>query len=321
MADRSSIEWTDATWNPIRGCTRVSEGCRNCYAESVAARWSDPGAAYHGFADRDRPGSKWTGRVELAEKQLDQPLRWKRPRRIFVNSMSDLFHEALPDEAIDRVFAIMGASDDVGLGHTFQILTKRSARMLEYMQVHARAAWNSRRIGPSIWPPRNVWLGVSVEDQTQLAIRGWHLSQVAATARFYSYEPALGPLDPSCITNRWGTVWNALTGRVLHAASGPPQVGAVHWVIAGGESGNRARPMDPKWARSLRDQCAAAGVPFFFKQWGSWVPDPKVYPEPLRQQDGLRHWGGSGPYAYSWRTGYGGHGAQLDGIEHKAFPA
>ena len=264
MSASSKIEWTDATWNPVRGCSRVSEGCRNCYAE----RWSAGpyGAASPStdekFAIFGNSGPRWTGKVELIESKLDEPLHWREPRRIFVNSMSDLFHESLPDEAIDQIFAVMALRDD----HTFQILTKRAERMQRYCyfrnEDHGQQA--KRQIFPHMrrwlggkmqhtglipWPPPNVHLGVSVESREDFAI--WNridlLRQTPAAVRFLSLEPLLediGVID--------------LTG--------------IHQVIVGGESGPGARPMNPDWVRSIRDQCVAAGVPFFFKQWGEWTP-------------------------------------------------
>jgi protein gp37 len=309
MADASPIEWTDATWNPVRGCTRVSPGCGGpghaggCYAEAVAARFSDPGQPYHGFAERGRTGSKWTGKVALIEEQLDLPLRWRKPRRIFVNSMSDLFHESLSDAAIDRVFAVMAAARQ----HTFQVLTKRAARMREYLSRYRPSpAWDgfvtrdgvssnesppgAPMFSPQRWPLPNVWLGVSVEDQARADERIPDLLETPAALRFLSCEPLLGPVDLRNLRryNASGRPWiDALGGVVTrgdHLARSPsecslntsqqlvPRGPRIGWVIAGGESGPRARPMHPDWARSLRDQCAAARVPFFLKQWGEHMP-------------------------------------------------
>jgi protein gp37 len=334
MGTRTGIEWTDATWNPVRGCSRVSEGCRNCYAEGVAARFSGPGQPFEGFADRARTGSKWTGKVALVPKALRLPLSWRTPKRIFVNSMSDLFHESLSDDAIDEVFSVMGQCDDRGLGHVFQVLTKRHERMARYMATRARQAWNRARLGPDAWPARNLWLGVSVENQATADERIPHLLAVPAAVRFLSCEPLLGPVD----LTRWSGLQddNALP---------------VDWLIAGGESGPGARPMHPDWARGLRDQCAAAGVPFFFKQWGEFEPaiitldgcgmdtgsgqrlrgpavddwadyvfaeardhrgDPKLIDR--------RFWA-SGDGQLLHRCGKKAAGALLDGVEHKAFPA
>ena len=217
MSDRSAIEWTEATWNPVTGCTQVSPGCAHCYAKRFAERFRGvPGHPYErGFEVMERP------------ERLEQPLRWKRPRTIFVNSMSDLFHEEVARDFAAAVFAVM---EQAGW-HTFQVLTKRPDR--------------AAALAPSLpWPP-NVWLGVSVENQ-RWTTRIEALRAIPAAVRFLSCEPLLGPLDLD------------LEG--------------IGWVIAGGESGPRARPMDIAWARSVRDQCLASGVPFFFKQWGEHGP-------------------------------------------------
>lgn len=294
--DRTKIEWTDATWNPLRGCTRVSEGCRNCYAETVAARFSGPGHAYEGLAKwAGTPReARWTGKVVLVDKAIDQPLRWREPRRIFVNSMSDLFHEAVPYHWIDRIFAVMAMSPQ----HVFQVLTKRPQRMRSYIAGAAGRVYDEvvdKRFdqggslgkvvliadplhepfappGPRVylgrWPLPNVWLGTSVEDQAAADERIPLLLDTLAAVRFISAEPLLGLLDLTSIrfrNARGGQEdWNALADE---GGTGS----CLDWVIAGGESGPNARPMSPTWARSLRDQCADAGVPFFFKQWGNWV--------------------------------------------------
>jgi protein gp37 len=287
MGENSKIEWTDATWNPIRDCTRKSEGCRNCYAEVMAARFSDPGQWGHGLAQRVAlPGGgidhRWTGKVELVDSALDLPLRWRRPRRIFVNSTSDLFHEKVPDEWIDRVFAVMALAPQ----HTFQVLTKRPERMREYMAGLGgggrtdimsraggrllRAAENATRNAPHVrydynarWPLPNVWLGTSVEDQATADDRIPHLLATPAAVRFLSAEPLLGPLSIAHAYTTGAAL--AVLFAKLERGDVDPR-GNLHWVICGGESGPGARPMHPDWARSLRDQCQAAGVPFFMKQ-------------------------------------------------------
>ena len=215
MAQASSIEWTEATWNPVTGCDEVSPGCGHCYAKTFAERF------------RNVPAHPYTMGFDLTlrPERLNQPLEWKRPRRIFVNSMSDLFHEAVPLEYIAEVFDVMRRAS----WHTFQILTKRSERL------HETAS-------SLIWP-ENVWMGVSVENQRWVT-RVDDLRQVPAAVRFLSCEPLLGP---------------------IHL-----ELRNINWVIVGGESGPGARPMNPDWARSVRDQCLGAGVPFFFKQWGSY---------------------------------------------------
>jgi protein gp37 len=214
MADRSKIEWTEATWNPVTGCSKVSAGCKNCYAERMAARLQAMGSA------RYRNGF----RVTLHPDLLDLPRRWREPRLVFVNSMSDLFHEQVPKEFIQRVFATMRDCPQ----HTFQILTKRSARL--------------REIAPNLDCPPNVWMGVSVED-ARVVERIADLQAVPAAVRFLSCEPLIGPLDNLPLTG-------------------------IHWVIVGGESGPGARPMRIEWIRSILGQCRRAKVPFFFKQWG-----------------------------------------------------
>ena len=316
MGDRTGIAWTDATWNPVRGCSRVSEGCRNCYAEAVAARFSHTGAPYFGFADHTRPGSKWTGKVELIPGQLDLPLRWRRPRRVFVNSMSDLFHESLADDVIDQVFGIMALAPQ----HTFQVLTKRPDRMRRWFErdrprtapaeclaaayvenpaLARRRPLDTDRavaVGLAGWPLPNVWLGVSVEDQASADSRIPHLLQVPAAVRFLSCEPLLSAVDLRHLTMRDG--WRDALGGRLHTGpaiiSGEP---SVQWVIVGGESGPGARTMRRQWADDLLRQCKAAGVPAFFKQvgshrWGEWPPaitgkgdDLAEWPEGLRVQE------------------------------------
>jgi protein gp37 len=218
MADHSGIEWTDATWNPVTGCTKISPGCKHCYAERLATRLRAMGNPRYrnGFA------------VTLHEDQLTLPLRWKRSKRIFVNSMSDLYHEAVPDEFIRRVFDVMLAAPQ----HVFQILTKRSERVAA--------------LASSLpWAP-NVWQGVSVENADYVS-RVDDLGEVPAAVRFLSVEPLLGPI------------------RGLPLAR-------IDWVIVGGESGGRRRAVDAEWVRGIRDQCVAANVPFFFKQWGGRTP-------------------------------------------------
>jgi len=263
MSDRAGIEWTDATWNPLRGCSRVSEGCRNCYAERIAARFSGPGQPYEGLAERTAKGPRWTGKVALIESALYHPLRWRKPRRIFVNSMSDLFHQDVPDEWIDRVFAVMALAPQ----HTFQVLTKRPERMgawfatgLDTREEDVATAMRRIDINSGFftdWPLPNVWLGTSVEDQPTADARIPHLLAAPAAVRFVSAEPLLGPVDLTVYM--FGAHQTEETDWIARR---------LDWLIVGGESGPGARPMHPDWARSLRDQCAAASVPFFFKQWG-----------------------------------------------------
>lgn len=269
MADKTGIEWTDSTWNPVTGCAKVSQGCKNCYALRDWPRMSaNPNTVYYGREFTD---------VRCHRERLEQPIRWKKPRMIFANSMSDLFHESVPDEFIDSVFAVMAIAEQ----HTFQVLTKRPERMLRYMStLHSRSQeiaqaamyvlngkhWTD---GDSMWDCvahrieagslPNVWLGVSVEDQATADERIPLLLQTPAAVRWISAEPLLGPVDLD-------RVWLDYEGDTW-----------LDWVVAGGESGQKARPMHPDWVRLMRDQCAAAGVPFLFKQWGEWAPRSSCY--------------------------------------------
>ncbi|MCH8862223.1 MAG: phage Gp37/Gp68 family protein [Proteobacteria bacterium] len=222
MARTTAIEWTEATWNPVTGCTKISPGCDNCYAERFAERFR--GVPDHPFEQ----GFDLT----LREARLDQPLKWKKPRTIFVNSMSDLFHKEVPSSFVDQVFETMEQAH----WHTFQVLTKRSSLMRRYV--------NSRyKDAPA---PGHIWLGVSVEDGKRKS-RIQHLRETNASVRFLSIEPLIGPV-------------------------GALDLDGIHWVIVGGESGPRARPMKEEWALEVRDQCLEADVYFFFKQWGGFRP-------------------------------------------------
>lgn len=287
MSSKSNIEWTDATWNPVTGCTKVSQGCKNCYAERDWARLSaNPTAkAYYG-----RPFTE----VRCHPDRLRQPLHWKRPRRIFVNSMSDLFHDAVPDDYIAEVFSVMALCPQ----HIFQILTKRPARMHRLLNAVRRPGLPEKVAGalarlsergeitgsqylnacalPATELP-NVWLGVSVEFQAEANSRIPLLLNTPAAVRFLSCEPLLGKIDlePS------GALDGHYIGALIDFESGIDElelVPRIDWVIAGGESGPSARPMHPDWVREVRDQCNDAGVPFFFKQWGEWAPVCAQYP-------------------------------------------
>jgi protein gp37 len=258
MSDDSKIEWTDATWNPVTGCTEVSPGCDHCYAKTFAERW------------RGTPGHHFEQGFDLVlrPERLEQPIRWKKPRRIFVNSMSDLFHDEVPDTFILQVFSVMQQADQ----HTFQLLTKRHGRMRSLMP------WIGRKLSEDgeTWPLPNVWLGVSVENQQWADIRIPALLATPAEVRFLSCEPLLGPVDIARYIDperECNCHVPAMDGAGQHSAACrcfiQPE---ISWVIVGGESGHGARPMHPDWARSLRDQCSAAGVAFHFKQWGEWAP-------------------------------------------------
>lgn len=218
MALGTAIEWTDATWNPVAGCTKITRGCDNCYAERIAERFR--GVKDHPF--------EFGFDLSLRPHKLREPLSWRLPKRIFVNSMSDLFHKEIPKEFIDRVFDTMEQAN----WHVFQVLTKRSSLMRRYI--------NERFAGR--FAPPHIWLGVSVEDRRALS-RLVHLKQANAGIRFVSFEPLLEDLASL-------------------------ELSGIHWAIAGGESGPLARPMQPEWVRSIRDQCRKQGVAFFFKQWG-----------------------------------------------------
>jgi len=334
MSTATKIEWTDATWNPLRGCSRVSAGCVNCYAETMANRFSGPGQPYEGLVNHK---GRWNGKVQLVEKHLDDPLRWEKPRRVFVNSMSDLFHEAVSDDAIMRIFAVMALAKQ----HTFQVLTKRPERMQrmltdmtfwggvvgvahEVANSPCATATVEDAIDESDRALSNVWLGVTVENQAAADERIPLLLQTPASVRFLSMEPLLGPVDlskwigtydcnacgyvgfetsqkfycckceayyedapddegcpkcgysadalvcpnPECEAHEHDIPSFGMTDYLLGTENNP----MIHWVIVGGESGPGARPMHPDWARSLRDQCQAAGVAFLFKQWGAIKP-------------------------------------------------
>jgi protein gp37 len=264
------IQWTDKTWNPIRGCSLVSEGCRNCYAMGVAARFSGPGLAYEGLARRRSNGEpQWTGEVRVIESHMLDPLSWRKPVRVFVNSMSDLFHDSVTDETIERVFAVMALAPR----HTFQILTKRPDRMLAWSLknstggriFHVAQQIDPKGVGASsgVWPLPNVWLGVSTENQEAADERIPLLLQTPAAVRFLSCEPLLGPIElKNCGTTPYFSDRGCLPdGRGT----------SVDWVIVGGESGRHARPCDVEWITDIVAQCDFAGVPVFVKQMGRWI--------------------------------------------------
>ncbi|MDD9738469.1 phage Gp37/Gp68 family protein [Marinovum sp. SP66] len=284
MADTTKIEWTDATWNPITGCTLVDDGCRNCYAAELAATRLKTHPSRAGLARKNAAGvAKFTGEVRFNEQWLTQPLGWKKPRMVFVCAHGDLFHESVPNEWIDQVFAVMALSPR----HTFQVLTKRPDRAREYLlrlsswRLSFYIAAAARDLDKALvmeWldnhcpPLPNVWLGTSVSDQASADARIPELLATPAAVRFLSAEPLLGPI---CLTPIQPDppspyfAYDALRGRevTIGKLSGP----TIDWIIVGGESGRNARPMHPDWARSLRDQCKHASVAFFFKQWGSWA--------------------------------------------------
>jgi len=307
-ADKSKIEWTDATWNPIRGCSRVSEGCRNCYAERTAARFAGAGQPFEGVAfpiggrgldvklESLANGGKsrgWTGDVHFIPELLELPLRWKRPRKIFVNSMSDLFHEKTDVRWIDQICAVMMVCPQ----HIFQVLTKRPERMRNYLcNVGARQIEpHMQRLRPGIarldWPWRNIWWGVSVEDQKTADERIPLLLETPAAVRWVSYEPALAAVNFSnWILQPCRSCGHVHTGQcqfLLQDEHGSypclcpasyTYKSQLDWMVAGGESGPGARATHPAWIRAVRDQCYAARVPFFFKQWGEWLNSTQLKP-------------------------------------------
>ena len=363
MAGDSKIEWTNKTWNSAVGCSVVSPGCTNCYAMRMAARlqameragsidengYAVRGAGpldhYRGITKPSKAGPVWTGKINLApEWTLTAPLRWRKPAMIFVNSMSDLFHEDVLELWIDFVFAVAALSPH----HTFQILTKRSRRMREYLSSPNRAAsiYNDACVlgvnhglnvaligspehepfappGPRVhlgrWPLPNVWIGVSAEDQQRADERIPDLLESPAAIRWVSAEPLLGPLDLRSPSAHW------------QASDSSP---GLDWIVVGGESGPGARPMHPDWARSIRDQCAAAGVAFHFKQWGEWAPAGEGPSEFLvadgtvfRSEDHhiafaghMKHGGAFIPATRLKRVGKVRAGRFLDGRLHDEFP-
>ncbi len=281
MSTTTSIEWTDVTWNPIRGCQLVSPGCTNCYAMKQAHRFSGEGMPYEGLTKLGDRGPVWTGEVRLVPELLNDPLKWRKPRRVFVNSMSDLFHEAVPDEFILQVFAVMAICPQ----HTFQILTKRPQRMLQFFtQPYLTSPGHDERVRGAVlrragcgqrvpvWPLPNVWLGVSVEDQPRADERIPLLVETPAAVRFLSCEPLIAPVNLRPQTGVRKIPDGE--GGVDYLDDYADWLYKIDWVIVGGESGPHARPMQPDWARSLRDQCQAAGAKFFMKQMAKREPIP-----------------------------------------------
>mgnify|MGYP001602720882 CR=1 FL=1 len=335
MADKSAIEWTDATWNPIRGCRRVSPGCQNCYAERTAARFCGPGQAYDGLIKLTKDGPRWSGKVKFVAEHLYDPLRWKTPRRIFVNSMSDLFYEEFTDAERDQVLAVMLLAPR----HTFQVLTKRAATMRRYLsdpglyeRVLAAAGVirnefpKLAQVGisnPATRPAPWIWWGVSVENQAAADERVPELLQTPAAMRFLSCEPLLGPvelrhLDADAHGHRDLCQVDALTGRHTDMGRPCPDVGRIGWVIVGCESGPGSRPCDVAWLRRLRDQCAAAGVPCFLKQ-ATNVPACIPAPAGLVTKSGWIDVVDVGPGSHLKAGGVIG-APYLDGQQHLEFP-
>lgn len=387
MADRSPIEWTDTTWQVVTGCSVVSPGCTNCYAMRLAGTRLQHHPSRAGLTIDTKAGPVWNGQVRFNAEWLTQPLCWTRPRMIFVAAHGDLFHDGVTDAQLDHIFAVMALCPQ----HTFQVLTKRPGRMRAYLaepvrrqaaiaavekvlrlplytglgqkqraladQRRTRERWQDARDRLAGCYLANVWLGVSVEDQARADERIPVLLDTPAAVRWISAEPLLGPVGLKGVSADRQRQWNYLTGEtgVMHPVDGPDfDVGPrLDWVVAGGESGPGARPMHPDWARQLRDQCAAAGVPFLFKQWGSWGPvceldidalDGRLYhPAPVRHPEASRRCkvpstvlhndgerfdrpGGLRAYAAGkgamlmFDLGKATTGRRLDGVQHDGFP-
>lgn len=327
---KSAIEWTETTWSPVIGCTKVSQGCKHCYAErEVDTRWSK------------NPKSVWFGRsftdVLCRPDQLDVPLHWKKPRRIFVCPRADLFHEDVPFDFIDDVFAVMAMAQQ----HTFQVLTKRPDRMLAYLSQAEKYVRVEIRYHPQAetmqWPLKNVHIGTSIEDQPTADERIPLLLQTPAAVRWISAEPLLGP-----ISLRWLDAFPENAPASATHPSGQTNhldgLRRLDWLVAGGESGPDARPMHPQWVRTLRDQCATAGVPFLFKQWGEWLPARELPDNTSMTGDRWANVNAKTGAVYKWdkpwkRGGFGEEiwevmgrvgktkaGRLLDGVLHDAYP-
>lgn len=333
----TNIEWTDETWNPVTGCTVKSDDCKNCYAMTLAGTRLKNHPSRAGLTRQNADGKHiWTGEVRFNEAWLTQPLKWKKPRMIFVCAHGDLFHEDVPDEWIDRVFAVMALAPH----HIFQILTKRPDRMRDYLtnidvQRIISAAHKIDSVGGSelnadhnilgdpIFPLRNVWLGTSVGDQKTADERITPLLETPAAVRWLSCEPLLGPIEFDHLW-WWRDVRDA-SGDIIDYNSG------IDWVVTGGESGKTARPMHPDWTRHIRDECEAANVPFFFKQWGEYAPHPSGEEVTIRQfHSSIRYVGidtgecKPNPDRHTDQTmrrmGKKKAGRKLDGKTHDAFP-
>lgn len=345
MAEHSKIEWTDSTWNPCTGCTKVSAGCAHCYAEAIINR---------------REGAGAFDTVVLHPDRLELPLHWRKPRRIFVNSMSDLFHPAVPDEFIDSVFAVMAVCSE----HFFQVLTKRPARMLDYLTKHAFESGpnvrcleltleNNRLIDSNQrgyhWPLPNVMLVISAENQPTANQRMPVLLQCPAALRGVSLEPLLGPIDLTRIDYGWllretlqkasrfeglpeptesdlvkdGVAFlDVLTGKWFDGWDSGPDGKKLDSVIVGGESGDQARPMHPGWPRALRDQCVEARIPFFFKQWGEWLPGTQArhLSDAILSHINVRPLVHKGVQTFSFHVGRDRAGRLLDRTEWNQMP-
>lgn len=387
MSDKTKIEWTDSTWNPITGCSVISAGCKNCYAMKLAGTRLQHHPSRAGLTHDTKAGPVWTGEVRLNHQWLDQPIRWSKQRLVFPCAHSDLFHDSVPDEWIDTIFGIMwaclyGRNDKPG--HIFQVLTKRAARMRNYFRTDRREAWARAAVNhgggtdpDGIWdqvmdfngPHPRIWLGVSVEDQAAADERIPLLLDTPAAVRWISAEPLLGRIDLhhlndgkevdeiDCLkpwtleqeidswrgtSETWEEDFSDWYGGIDVDASGDMH-NKLDWVVVGGESGPKARPMHPQWARDLRDQCSASGVPFYFKQWGHWAPRSACYHHLTNGQSaadmdpGSTRWpcvrltaagnngrdianAPDGDDCYMQKVGGKLAGRMLDGVLHDAYP-
>lgn len=381
MAEGTLIEWArhpvtglGATWNIVTGCAVVSPGCTNCYAMKLAGTRLRNHASRKGLTVQTKAGPVWNGQVRFNEQWLNQPLAWKKPHGIFVAAHGDLFADGVTDDQLDRIFAVMALTPQ----HVYYVLTKRPERMREYLtdrhggvtppdirapsfrhldhgsdrlefRISARMLDLASTEGGA-WPHLplpNVWLGVSVEDQTRADERIPILLEIPAAIRVISAEPLLGPIDLTSIDDGMKDggrlTFDALTGLAhdghdtIYGIFGQPDP-RIDWVITGGESGPSARPSHPDWFRSLRDQCAEADVAFFFKQWGNWAPDTGPMPSGDPIMDGRARcavWQGdrwhfaadgymppsdAGEGEWVYHLGKKAAGRMLDGQEHSAFP-
>jgi protein gp37 len=344
MSDNTKIEWTDATWNIITGCSVVSAGCKNCYAMKLAGTRLKHHPSRAGLTIDTKNGPVWNGEVRFNEQWIDQPIRWTKQRKIFVCAHADLFHESVPDEWIDRVFGVMWAclyGPNGQPGHIFQVLTKRPERMRAYLSQDRREEWatvavqqGGGRDPDGSWdqvmnyegPHPRIWLVTSVENQEAADIRIPELLATPAAVRGISAEPLLGSVD---LTPKADATYQRLSE--WYGPNGFDPTGSqpkrdrlegyfprLDWVVVGGESGPGARPMHPDWARSLRDQCAAADVPFLFKQWGEWAPVHEL----RCNEPGIagKIWHNFDPDTSVCRIGKKAAGRLLDGVEHNGYP-